>query len=157
QRVTGHLSTAFTQAKLGRLAVLALQLVLFWLVCYEFQIENLAFQGTVVVLVVGGFLVHYALPASVRLTYFLILGLIGIGAVFGPRDGLAIVLPGLGLIALCHLPVRLWIRVLLLLGAAALLAAARVDAVAVPWSRAVWPILGSMFMFRLPVYLYDLH
>ena len=25
-----------------------------------------------------------------------------------------------------------------------------------PWSRAIWPILGSMFMFRLIVYLYDL-
>jgi len=30
------------------------------------------------------------------------------------------------------------------------------DALPAPWSRAVWPILGSMFMFRLIVYLYDL-
>ena len=30
------------------------------------------------------------------------------------------------------------------------------DALPAPWSRAVWPILGSMFMFRLVVYLYDL-
>ena len=27
---------------------------------------------------------------------------------------------------------------------------------ALPWSGPVWPILGSMFMFRLIVYLYDL-
>jgi alginate O-acetyltransferase complex protein AlgI len=28
--------------------------------------------------------------------------------------------------------------------------------VSVPWPAAIWPILGSMFMFRLIVYLYDL-
>jgi D-alanyl-lipoteichoic acid acyltransferase DltB (MBOAT superfamily) len=32
----------------------------------------------------------------------------------------------------------------------------RSDWIGVPWSAAVWPILGSMFMFRLCVYLYDL-
>ncbi len=37
-----------------------------------------------------------------------------------------------------------------------ILAIFRLELIAVPWSSAVWPILGSMFMFRLIVYLYDL-
>jgi D-alanyl-lipoteichoic acid acyltransferase DltB (MBOAT superfamily) len=32
----------------------------------------------------------------------------------------------------------------------------RLDTFTTPWSRTLWPILGSMFMFRLIVYLYDL-
>src|SRR5690606_6508697 len=32
----------------------------------------------------------------------------------------------------------------------------RADVISTPWLLAVWPVLGSMFMFRLCVYLYDL-
>ena len=39
---------------------------------------------------------------------------------------------------------------------AAVLALQRAALLPFPWSEAIWPILGSMFMFRLIVYLYDL-
>ena len=48
------------------------------------------------------------------------------------------------------------LRGLLLLAAGALLIAQRAKLLPVPWSEAIWPILGSMFMFRLIVYFYDL-
>jgi D-alanyl-lipoteichoic acid acyltransferase DltB (MBOAT superfamily) len=32
----------------------------------------------------------------------------------------------------------------------------RIEVIPGPWSRAIWPILGAMFMFRLIVYVYDL-
>src|SRR3546814_9764839 len=35
-------------------------------------------------------------------------------------------------------------------------AAARIEWIPGPWSQAIWPILASMFMFRLIVYLYDM-
>jgi hypothetical protein len=44
-----------------------------------------------------------------------------------------------------------------LLLAGKLLSALRVDWLQAPWSAVIWPILGSMFMFWLMVYLYDLH
>ena len=37
-----------------------------------------------------------------------------------------------------------------------MLIAQRAQWMPAPWSEAIWPILGSMFMFRLIVYLYDL-
>jgi D-alanyl-lipoteichoic acid acyltransferase DltB (MBOAT superfamily) len=62
------------------------------------------------------------------------------------------------LIALCHLPVAFWIRVALVAAVGLALALARKQVLpqlaAVP--TAIWPILGSMFMFRLIVYIYDL-
>lgn len=36
------------------------------------------------------------------------------------------------------------------------LALQRAGYLAAPWSDAIWPILGAMFMFRLIIYLYDL-
>ena len=40
--------------------------------------------------------------------------------------------------------------------AGGVLACQRAGSVPSPWSEAIWPILGSMFMFRLIVYFYDL-
>ena len=37
-----------------------------------------------------------------------------------------------------------------------LLGLSRVRILATPWSAAIWPVLGSMFMLRLVIYLYDL-
>jgi hypothetical protein len=63
---------------------------------------------------------------------------------------------GVVLIGICHLPVSFRIRGTLLLLVAGVLAAQRAGALPQPWSDAIWPILGSMFMFRLIVYFYDL-
>ena len=77
------------------------------------------------------------------------------GLVCGDVDGLLCVGEslgvGAGLISLCHLPITLAIRVLLVVAAGLILAMWRVEEPA-PF----WPVLGSMFMFRLIVYLYDL-
>jgi D-alanyl-lipoteichoic acid acyltransferase DltB (MBOAT superfamily) len=84
------------------------------------------------------------------------LSLAGIGLVFGLQNGAWLVGIGLLLIGICHLPVSFAIRIAVLLLAGGGLALSRVQWFDVPWSSAVWPILGSMFMFRLIVYLYDL-
>src|SRR5579864_5260985 len=58
---------------------------------------------------------------------------------------------------MCHLPVRFSLRVALILVSGAVMALMRVDRIFhVPFLSAIWPVLGSMFMFRLIVYLYDL-
>ncbi|MBM4262664.1 MAG: hypothetical protein FJ145_14690 [Deltaproteobacteria bacterium] len=59
------------------------------------------------------------------------------------------------LITICHLPFSMRARVGLLLCATALLALLRVGWLPAPWSPAIWPILGAMFMFRLMIYVYD--
>src|SRR5262245_50800316 len=102
-----------------------------------------------------GFAIHAFLPLSWRPLFFVALCFAGILMVLGPESGAWVIGLGLVLIGICHLPMGLWYRVALLAGVGALLAAQRVGAISSPWSQAVWPILGSMFMFRLIVYLYD--
>ncbi|MBM3984599.1 MAG: hypothetical protein FJ296_02735 [Planctomycetes bacterium] len=142
--------------EVARLLFIALQVGLCLFLAREFKLEHPGFWGIVLPLCLGGFLVHHWLPRRVQPWFFTALSLFGIERVFGLADGAWLVGAGLVLIALCHVPVAFRWRLLLVLAAAGLLMAMRAEWLASPWSRPVWPILGSMFMFRLAVYLYDL-
>ncbi|MFQ5348912.1 MAG: SGNH/GDSL hydrolase family protein [Thermoanaerobaculia bacterium] len=111
-------------------------------------------------LILAGFAVHLLLPARWRLAGFAALSLVGVGLVLGWRDGAWVLAVGATLIGVCHLPLRLATRAILLAAAGAALALLRSLAGEPGWSTpvsgAAWPIFGSMFMFRLIVYLHDL-
>ena len=134
---------------------LALQLALLIVVIRRFQLEQPAFLH-LMLLAAGGFLVHYFLPLAYRLPFFLLLSLSGIAVVLGIGLGFWLVAIGLGLVGICHLPLSFRSRVALLLAVALALAALRAGLVPAPFAVGMWPVLGSMFMFRLIVYLYDL-
>ena len=157
-----HTSTG--EAKIGlkadalswtALAPAAVQLALLTLVVRQFEIESTAFYH-LMLLALGGFFIHALLPFPLRLPFFAMLSMAGIGLILGPRSGASVILLGCTLIALCHLPIAFRARVGLLLLAGALLAILRTGWLEVPMPPAVWPILGSMFMFRILIYLYDL-
>ena len=137
---------------MSRHVLLVSELLLAVLVVHLYRIENPAFQR-LFMLTAAGFAINLVVPMAYRLRFFVLLSLIGIVTVFGFRDGAWLVAAGLTLIGLCHLPVALTWRVIVLLVTAAILAASRGGLVAAPWSAAVWPILGSMFMFRLVLYM----
>jgi hypothetical protein len=134
---------------------LVVQLGLLAVVIRQFQIESSAFL-TLALLAFAGFGVHYFLPLSARLPFFTLLSLSGIVLVMGATTGAVLIGLGLGLIGLCHLPFSYSVRAGLLIAMGGALAFLRTGVLTSPWSSALWPILGSMFMFRLMVYLYDL-
>jgi hypothetical protein len=131
--------------------VLCLELALLLAVVYLFDIEGPRYFLPVLGLACGGFVLHAWLPARFRLGFFALLSLAGLVLFLGWPQSAYVVGIGAGLLTLCHLPVRLAVRVLLLGVAGLLLAMWRVEEPA-PF----WPVLGSLFMFRLIVYLYDL-
>lgn len=131
------------------------QLILLLIAIRQFQIESSAFLR-VFLLVVGGFAVHYFLPFKYRIHWFLLLSLSSIVLVLGWAGALWLMAIGAVLITLCHLPIAFRYRIVLILLFAAGLAVARTSPENLPFSPAVWPILGSIFMYRLIVYLYDL-
>ncbi len=141
---------------LGPLLLIVLQLVLLAVVIRQFQIESPAFVRLAMLAFVG-FAINAFLPLSWRPLFFVALSIAAILMVLGTASGAWLIGLGLVLIAICHLPMRLRYRVALLAGVGALLALQRAGIIDSPWSQAVWPILGSMFMFRLIVYLYDLN
>ncbi|MEW5979027.1 MAG: hypothetical protein AB1898_24800 [Acidobacteriota bacterium] len=141
--------------RLGGFVFLLFQLLLLDFVVRQFQIESSAFLR-VMLLGTAGFSIHAFLPMQYRLPFFVILSFSGILLVFGAASSIWLTGIGLLLIGLCHLPIRFHHRVAVLVLAGCVLVTLRTNWVAVPWSPAVWPILGSMFMFRLIVYVYDL-
>ncbi len=131
------------------------QLVLLLLAVRQFQIESQAFL-TVFLLAIGGFCVHYFLPYRWRIHWFLILSLASLPLVLGWYNALSLIAIGLLLLLICHLPIQFSYRVLLICMAGIGLALARAGEIGGNLNSAIWPVLGSMFMYRLIVYLYDL-
>jgi len=154
---TPRAEPAVPRGGIGTAALVAIlvQLGLVGLVLRQFQIESAAFRR-LFLLVFCGFALHALLPVRYRLPFFLLLSLAGVGLVLGPENAAWLVIIGIALIGICHLPIAYLLRVSLLVVAGGVLAAQRANWIASPWSEAIWPILGSMFMFRLIVYMYDL-
>jgi D-alanyl-lipoteichoic acid acyltransferase DltB (MBOAT superfamily) len=138
------------------IAFVTLQLVVFLLLARAFEIEHASFYDLVLPLAIGGFVVHHWLPRKLQTWFFVALSVAGIFLVFGAQAGGWLLGVALTLIGLCHVPVAFRWRVLLVLAAAGVLVAMRASWLAAPWPGAIWPILASMFMFRLGIYLYDL-
>lgn len=145
-----------SRLQLGKFLSLAVQLGLLTLLISQFQLENQAFYSNIMPLAFYGFLIHYFLPSRYRLSFFLLLSLAAIFGIFGFKNTALLIAIGLVLIGLCHIPVSYPIRIALLLTAATALVALRVEWIPAPWLEVIWPVLASMFMFRLIIYVYDL-
>jgi hypothetical protein len=132
--------------------LLILQLALSLGVIYLYDIEGPALFR-VMALVTVGFIISLVIPASYRLLFFISVSIESIFVVLGVPDGAFLIAFGLVLIGICNLRLRLMYRIAGVLVIAALLATLRTRSSGIFWSSAVWPILGSMFMFRLVLYL----
>ena len=139
-----------------RLGMVVLWLGGLLLAVRAFRIESPAFYQSVAPLVAGGAIISHLLPKRWRIGFFALLSFVAIWMVFGLREGTWLIGIGMVLVGLCHLPAPFWVRLTLLLGVGLTLGFARAGQLQVPWGGAAWPILGSMFMFRLIVYVYDL-
>ncbi|MGO9470783.1 MAG: hypothetical protein ACLQIB_28520 [Isosphaeraceae bacterium] len=135
-------------------------LLLLFAVFKVYRIEERAFQGrafqTLVALALLALPFHYLAPYRFKKPLFVAISVFGLFWVFGSQVALVVLALAALLIGICFLPIPWIARVSI---AAAL-------AAAIAWGRAaitqslvpgnVWPIIASMFMFRLIVYLYEL-
>ena len=148
-------NAAFSSGRIGikEYVLVLFQLGVVFLLLRQFQIESAAFLR-LALLAFGGFAIHALLPLRHRLPFFLLLSFIGMATTLGIANGASLITIGLILIGICHLPVSFRLRGILILAVVAILVAWRAKWIDGPVADAVWPILGSMFMFRLIVYIY---
>ncbi|HEX9728998.1 MAG TPA: SGNH/GDSL hydrolase family protein [Gemmatimonadales bacterium] len=140
-----------------RLGGVAVQLLFLLLIIGEFRLATSG-AANLLKLAATGMVINALLPLRLRLPFFALLSVAGIFLVLGMDAGAALVLIGLALIGLCHIPVSFKLRVAFLLAAGAALAIMRggwLGTIDIPWLVAIGPVLGSMFMFRLIIYVYD--
>ncbi|MGH7504492.1 MAG: hypothetical protein ACRELX_02525, partial [Longimicrobiales bacterium] len=140
---------------MSRLLMLAGQLALLTLLIRYFYIGGRPFVA-LSYLALAGFVVHALLPRRYRLGFFLALSVAGIVLVAGPRDAAWLLLVVAGFVGVCLLPIGFRGRVSALVLAGFAFAFLRVRG-PVPWSEPLWPIVASILMFRLMVFVYDTH
>jgi len=131
------------------------QLGLLLAVFKVFQIEGRAFLA-LATLVLIALPVHYLAPYHWKKTVFAAVSVAGLFWVFG--TAVAAIIAGLStiLIGVCYLPFSWTARAGGLAALGAALASARGQNLIPLVPSTVWPILATMFMFRLLVYLYEL-
>ncbi len=99
--------------------------------------------------------VHYLLAYRWKKPFFLGLSVAGLFAVFGPVPGLVVTALAAAFIGVTRLPIAWSARAGLVAVAAIGLGAARAWT-ASELTDVVWPVLGSMLMFRMILYLYEI-
>jgi len=142
--------------KISKFLSVVVQLGLLVLVIRQFRLENQALYHNLMLLTFYGFLIHYFLPFRYRLPFFLLLSLAAIVGILGFVNGAWLIAIGLALVGICHLPVSYFSRIAILLVAGIALVALRAGWIQASWLDVIWPVLASMFMFRLMIYVYDL-
>ena len=143
-------AVAAAPGRVSDFLLVVLQLALILAIVYRFDLAAQNHLFPILCLAAGGFLVHAWLPPRVRLPFFVLLSLGGIVFYLGWPNGAWVIGLGGGLIAVCYLPIPLPLRVTLIGLAALALVMARME-----YDAPFWPVFGSMFMFRLIIYLFE--
>jgi hypothetical protein len=140
-----------------RFLVILAEVALIYMVFRFYELESPLFHNFVLPLLVTGFVANYFLAVEYRPTFFLALSLGAMFAIFGLMAGAALLVIGLVLIGICHLPIPIWQRITLILVVGTVLALQRGGWMPAGGFEIILPFVGSIFMFRLALYLYDLH
>lgn len=100
--------------------------------------------------------IHYYLPYRFKKWFFIGLSMACLGLIFGAATTAAVVIAVLAVIGLTALPIAWSLRAMLLgiMGIAAAVARARTPALSA--FETLWPILGSILVFRTIIYMYEL-
>jgi alginate O-acetyltransferase complex protein AlgI len=119
-----------------------------------YRVEGRALQ-VLVTIALAALPVHYLMPYRWKKPFFVATSVAGLAWVFGAAVA-AVVLPlAAVLIGVCFLPLP-WKGRAAIVGALAVgFAVARANGAGAV-NDCVWPVLGTMFMFRMVVYLYEL-
>jgi len=153
--LVGWIDSAIRQARPARLIAVSFQFALLLAVMQLFHLEYPSVR-LVFGLALIGFVINHLLPLAWRMPFFAVLSLASLAVIVMPANALRLAGVGIVLIGICHLPIRFGWRLALIAAVAVALVLGRAEFFALPGYEAIWPILGSMFMFRLMIYLYDL-
>lgn len=120
-----------------------------------YRIEGRAFQ-MLVGMAAAALPVHYLTPYRWKKPLFVAVSVAGIFGVFGTETAAIVLGLAAVLIGVCYLPIAWKARAAIIACLAAAMAAARPETVATAIPDVVWPVLASIFMFRMIIYLYEL-
>src|SRR5262245_6792561 len=140
---------------LRNLAYLALLVAVFKV----YRIEERAFQGhafqTIVSLALLALPLHYLAPFRWKKPLFVAVSIAGLFQIGGPYVSAIVLALSAALISICFLPISWAARAAAIAALGAGIAWAHQPSAAMGVPEHIWPILASMFMFRMIIYLYE--
>ncbi len=139
----------------GRFLPILANLALLLAVFRTYRVEGLAFQR-LTALSLAALPIHYLLSYQFKKPFFLAVSVVGLWIVFGTQTTLAVVPAAVGLVGLTALPLAWSVRAGLVVSVGVAICVARAFTPALSTFETVWPLLGSMFIFRMMIYLYEL-
>ena len=154
--LSAQFAEVFRGSSLPKFVAVTLQLGLLLTIIDLFSIEERSGLLELKYLIFGGFVVHAWLPMKWRMPFFFGLTVAAIVVVFGVSLAGWMVGISLLMIGMCHLPIPFWARIALVALTGGGLAVLRMDWITTTWSGAIIAVLGSMFMFRIVLYMYDM-
>ena len=119
------------------------------------RLQNRAIQ-TLLLIALAALPVHYLLPYRWKKPMFVAVSIAGLAWIFGMATSAVVLALSAVLIGVCYLPLAWPARAAIVAALTALFAAFRAELLADPAPEGVWPVLGTMFMFRMIIYLYEL-
>lgn len=120
-----------------------------------YQVEGRAFQ-IVALLAALALPIHYLLAHRHKQPFATAVALVGLTWIFGPAAAGAVLLASTLLIGACHLPIAWGARAAIVGGLGLTLAVLRGGPAASLAPAGTWPLIGSIFMFRMMLYLYEI-
>lgn len=143
------------QRNLGSFVSVLGHLALMVAVFKVFRVEGPAFF-TLAVFALVALPVHYLLPYRWKKPAFVAVSVGAMAWIFDPTTTLAALTVATLLIGICYLPVAWGWRAGMVGAVAAACAAARPGTLVLALPSYVWPVVATMFMFRMVIYLYEL-
>ncbi len=142
--------------QLLRFGLVLLQVGLLWWLIGRYAVEDNLGVIQLMPVLFFGFLIHSLLPQKLRIHFFVLLGIAGAFALLNAWQALTLLGLATLLFGICNLPLAVRYRALLLIAAGGLLAWLwGWQKGSIPDDYLIVPIVGSLFMFRASVYLYD--
>jgi hypothetical protein len=130
---------------------------LLWAVFRYYRVEGPAFRSLMLI-ALAALPVHYLTPFRWKKPLFVAVSAAGLGWVFGPATTAVVLALSAVLVGVCYAPTRWAVRAGTVAALAVTFGLMRAGLLApragVPVN--VWPVLASMFMFRMIIFLYEL-
>lgn len=146
----------FSSRNVIKFITIVFELALIVATIYLFQIERDHGFLRLLPSLFLGFILFNLIPPKFRLSFLFLLSVVTFTFIVGFWNTVLIVTIGSGLILLCHLPIPYFARVMAVVLAGGLLAALNINWIQTSWGNVIIPLVASMFMFRLILYLYEL-
>ncbi|CAN5542894.1 hypothetical protein BH10BAC1_BH10BAC1_08370 [soil metagenome] len=146
----------FSAKRIRSFLLSLLQLIILLFFVSKFQIEKSSGISAIASIVVGAFILSSWIPLRFRPAILFATSVSIIYYAFGFFSGTILMIGGIGLIACCHLPIKFWMRICLIIFAGIGMIILRANLFYAPRVAVIVPFLASMFMFRLIIYLHEI-